>query len=148
MSITGTLPPWEFTITSLRQPARCTLSPISVQARIRVSAERVSVPGKGKVLVRLADRLHRQDENVEVIGDEGDGPREVAAGDKGVDADGQMRPVPLHRRDGQDRDGAAHVAAAEVLGGQVEPGAGGHRWSFVVPAEVKRRAGTALRKAA
>ncbi len=46
MSSIGTLPPWLLTSTSLRTPARATLSPISVQARISVSAERVSVPGE------------------------------------------------------------------------------------------------------
>ena len=44
-SIAATLPPCEFITTSLRQPARATLSPISVQARIAVSGDSVSVPG-------------------------------------------------------------------------------------------------------
>ena len=45
MSIDDTLPPCELRITSLRQPARNTLSPISVQARITVAADSVKVPG-------------------------------------------------------------------------------------------------------
>ena len=44
-SMTGTLPPCEFMKMSLRHPARATLSPISVQARVTVSIEKVSVPG-------------------------------------------------------------------------------------------------------
>src|SRR5712691_10776656 len=46
MPITSTLPPWELTMTSLRRPARCTLSPISHQMRMRLSAENVMVPGE------------------------------------------------------------------------------------------------------
>ena len=44
-SMTGTLPPCEFMKMSLRHPVRATLSPISVQARMTVSSENVSVPG-------------------------------------------------------------------------------------------------------
>ena len=40
ISIAATLPPWLVISTSLRTPARCTLSPISVQARITVAADR------------------------------------------------------------------------------------------------------------
>jgi len=43
--MTGTLPPCEFMKMSLRHPARATLSPISVHARVTVSSENVSVPG-------------------------------------------------------------------------------------------------------
>ena len=46
MPITSTLPPWALTITSLRRPARCTASPISVKARMAVSPDRVIVPGE------------------------------------------------------------------------------------------------------
>ena len=42
-------------------PARCTLSPISMKARSAVSGESVSVPRKRAMLVRRADRLHRQE---------------------------------------------------------------------------------------
>ena len=41
----ATLPPCALMKINLRQPARATLSPISVQARISVSAESVNVPG-------------------------------------------------------------------------------------------------------
>ena len=44
-SIAAPLPPCEFMTTSLRHPARAILSPISVQTRIALSTESVSVPG-------------------------------------------------------------------------------------------------------
>ncbi len=44
-AITATLPPCEFMKMSFLQPVRATLSPISVQARVTVSIEKVSVPG-------------------------------------------------------------------------------------------------------
>ena len=43
-SMSAMLPPWLLMMTSLRIPARCTLSPISMKARSAVSGESVSVP--------------------------------------------------------------------------------------------------------
>ena len=45
MSITCGWPPWLLNSTSFLTPARATASPSSVQSRISVSAESVSVPG-------------------------------------------------------------------------------------------------------
>ena len=66
MSTIGTLPPCELTMISLSTPARCTLSPISSQSLVVVSHVDVSVPGRRDVLVRLADRLHRQERHRQV----------------------------------------------------------------------------------
>src|ERR1700737_1314769 len=48
ISTTETLPPWVLANTSLRTPARRTLSPISVSARIRAPAESDKVPGNAR----------------------------------------------------------------------------------------------------
>src|SRR6266851_2574062 len=45
ISMIGELPPCELMMTSFSTPARCTLSPISVQARIALSAESDNVHG-------------------------------------------------------------------------------------------------------
>ena len=45
MSMICGCPPWLLAMTSRRTPARATLSPISVHNRVRVSADKVKVPG-------------------------------------------------------------------------------------------------------
>ena len=85
-------------------PARCTLSPISVQARIRVSADRVSVPGKARCSFDLPTACTGRTRTSRSSGTSGSAAVEIALVDEGVGADRQMRPVLLDRRDGQHRD--------------------------------------------
>ena len=83
--------------------------------------------GKGQrprvldVLVRLADRLKRQDKDRQVGGNARDRPGQIALVDEGVDADRQMRPVLLDRGDRQDRDDLAHVRCGEVAPAHFRP---------------------------
>ena len=89
------------------------------------------------MLVRLADRLQRQDEHVEVVRHERRHAPEIALVDEGVDADRQMRSVLLDRRDGQDRDRAVHVAGAEIFRRQIEPETRRHVVLHVIPGDPK-----------
>ena len=85
--------------------------------------------GKGEMLVRLADRLDRQHEDVEILRYEAAGAGEIALVDEGVDADGQVRPVLLDRgrRAGRRWSGACRAS-------------GNPRWS----GRASKRAGIAL----
>ena len=76
------------------------------------------MPGKATCSFDLPTVWVGQHEDVEFLRDERHRPGEIALVDDGVDADGQVRAVLLDRRGRQHRDGAAHVAAAEFLGGQ------------------------------
>ena len=58
--IAALLPPWLVTITSLRTPARATLSPIAIQSFSATSVGSVSVPGIIDMFGGNADRLQRQ----------------------------------------------------------------------------------------
>ena len=113
-SIAGTLPPCEFMKTSLRQPARATLSPISVQTRDQRLERQRQRAGIFDVLVRRADRLQRQEQHRQVGGQARDRAREIALADERVDADRQMRPVLLDRRDAAAPRRLAHVGGGEV----------------------------------
>ena len=68
MSMTGTLPPCELMKINLRQPARATLSPISVQARISVSQRKGQRARKFDMFVGFADRLQRQEQHRHIGG--------------------------------------------------------------------------------
>ena len=81
------------------------------------------------MLVRFADRLDRQGEDVEIVRYERGGAVEIALVDEGVDADRQMRTVLLDRGDGEERDRPVHVARPEILRRQVEPVTQGHHLS-------------------
>ena len=103
-SISAMLPPWLLTMTSLAMPARATLSPISMKARERGFGRERQRAGKRPVLVRGADRLHRQEQRREFFGQQRAHARQIRLRDVGIDADRQMRPVLLDRRDRQHRD--------------------------------------------
>ena len=109
MSMTGTLPPCEFMKISLRQPARATLSPISVQARMIVSSEKVSVPGYSMCSLDLPIAWTGRIQHRQIAGVARDRPGQIALVDERIDADRQMRPVLLDRRDRQHGDDLAHV---------------------------------------
>ena len=92
-----------------------------------VSAESVSVPGKARCSFDLPTVWTGRTSTSSSVRNERHHAGEIALVDEGVDADRQVRTVLLDRRRRQHRDGAAHVAGAELLRRQVEPEAGGHR---------------------
>ena len=104
ISTIGTLPPCEVTSTSLRTPARATLSPISSQILDHGLPGEGDRAGRGDVLVRLADRLQRQEGRGQTVRQQLDRALHHAFADAGVGKDGQMRPVLLDGADGQDSD--------------------------------------------
>ena len=77
--------------------------------------------GREEVLVGLAHGLHRKDQRVQVLGTRLAQAREHPLGDHRVGAHGQVRPVLLHRRDGQHGDGALGVEAAQLPASVVGP---------------------------
>ena len=92
------------------------------------------LPGAGQrsrrrdVLVRFADRLHRQERHRQVVGQELDRPPDHALGDAGVGVDRQMRPMLLDRRDRQHGDPARRVAPRRSRGWSSRPSSGGGHW--------------------
>ena len=66
------------------------------------------------MLVRLADRLRRQDEDVQVVRQSLQHLAHHAFADHGVGRHGQMRPVLLDRRHGEHRDRRLRIEADEV----------------------------------
>ncbi len=79
--------------------------------------------GRGDVLVRLADRLDRQEGDRQLLRQELDGAGDHALGDAGVGEDREMRPVLLDRGNGEDRDPARGVALREVARRHLGPAA-------------------------
>ena len=77
--------------------------------------------GRQDVLVRLADRLHRQHQHADVVGQPLPQHREHAVRDRGVGHHRQMRPVLLGRRDRQNRNRVGGVETFEILRGQFAP---------------------------
>ena len=73
------------------------------------------------VLVRLADRLHRQDADIEIGGRPLHQEVQMALVDDGIGADWQMRPMLLDGGDREDRDGLLRIEAVEFGGGEVVP---------------------------
>ena len=104
ISITCGWPPWLFTITNLRMPARWTHSPSSVHIAISVSARKVSVPGKARCSFDLPTWLVGSTSTLSGIS--GMAAAITPSLMKSVHADRQMRPVLLDRRHRQDRDRA------------------------------------------
>ena len=74
----------------------------------------VSVPGKGQMLVALADRQHRQHRDRQVLGQQLERAGENPLVDAGVGRDRQMGPVLLDRADRQQRDHAGGLERAEL----------------------------------
>ncbi len=121
VAITEALPPCELASTSLRRPARCTLSPISTSTRSSVSADSVSVPGDSRCSFDLpigwigsTSTLQRRRAIAGAAG-------QHAVGDGGVGHHRQMRAVLLGRRDRQNGDGVVGVEPFEILRGQLGP---------------------------
>ena len=104
MPMISSLPPCELTTTSFLTPARATDAPSSVQASISVVARQRQRARRMQMLVRLADRLDRQDADVEIVGQPRDHRLQHAVHDRRVGRDRQMRPVLLDRRDRQHGD--------------------------------------------
>ena len=77
--------------------------------------------GEIEVLVRLADLLHRQERHRQSLRQQGAHARQIGLADVAVDAERQMRPVLLDRRDRQHGDPAHRVGAQNVRPGHVEP---------------------------
>ena len=104
MPMISSLPPCELTNTILlhagARDRRAELGPGFDQrcGRQRQRARRM------QMLVRLADRLDRQDADVEVVGQDGDHLVQHALHDRRVGRDRQMRPVLLDRGDRQHGD--------------------------------------------
>ena len=73
------------------------------------------------MLHRDADALDGQEQDRQIFGRPLQRAGEIAVHDHGIDARGQMRPVLLDGRDGQDGDHPAHVAGLEVGPGEVRP---------------------------
>ena len=81
MPMISSLPPCELTTTIFLTPARATEAPSSVQASISVGGRQRQRARRVKMLVRLADRLHRQDADVEIVRQAGDDRVEHAVHD-------------------------------------------------------------------
>ena len=73
------------------------------------------------MLVRLADRLQRQEEHRQIGGNASDGALEIAFVDERVDADRQVRPVLFDRRHRQHGDDFAHVGGVKIAPGHLRP---------------------------
>ena len=96
-------------------PARTTLSPISIQAAWTVSLDRVTVPGKGEMLARLADRLDGQEDHWQIRRQQRHHAGKIALHDHCIRPERQMRPVLLDGRDRQNRDDARHIGGGKIL---------------------------------
>ena len=101
------LPPWLLMMTSLRIPARATLSPISMNARSAVSGESVSVPRNARCSSEAPTACTGRNTAGESSGSSARTRAEIRFRDVGIDADRQMRPVLLDRRDRQHGDARA-----------------------------------------
>jgi hypothetical protein len=67
----------------------------------------------GAMLVRCADRLHRQDHHAGARQQRAHA-REIGLRDVGIDPHGEMRPVLLHRGDGKHRDAIGKLFRREL----------------------------------
>ncbi len=91
---------------------------IGADDRLRRKRQRAGV---SDVLVRLADFLHRQEADRQVVRQKLMDAREVGFGDVGIDPEREMGAVLLHRRHRQDRDPAPGVGFGQVRPCHVHP---------------------------
>jgi len=77
--------------------------------------------GKGGVLIRLSYILGRKDQQLQVLWQEFQGPRQNSGIDRRIDADRQMWSVLFNRTDRQHGDRASRIEAGELLRRQIPP---------------------------
>ena len=79
------------------------------------------------MLVGFSDRLDRQEQHPQIVGEAGEHGLDHALGDRGVGHHREMRPVLLGGGDRQDRKRGVRIESAELARLQLRPEAlGGH----------------------